>query len=331
MDRWTFDVFAVLGLDHAPVPIAESSDSHSQLHLEFLVPTTECGGAPLYWCHLIQLLRRGAGKGRKLDTPLTRKAAMRLLIAEDDKALGLFLSRGLEADGHRVRVVYDGGAAVEVFRQEMPDLTILDLNMPVKDGEQVLKELRAVDSDLPVLVLTARQEVDTRVRCLDLGADDMMLKPFSLHELRARCRALLRRKREARLQLRAGDLELDRLDHSARRGTESIVLTNKEFSLLEHLMLNRGQCVSRVELLDAVWNMEPAQTTNIVDVYVNYLRRKLKDPPPGQLIRTVRGQGYLVPLDPSVPIDASTVLAAPVVLLPVPLQPQALGPASEMH
>jgi len=226
---------------------------------------------------------------------------MRLLIAEDDRALGMFLSRGLEADGHRIRLAYDGAAAVEAFRQDTPDLTILDLNMPIKDGEQVLEELRALDHDLPVLVLTARQEVDTRIRCLDLGADDLMLKPFSLHELRARCRALLRRKREARLQLRAGDLELDRLDHTARRGNQPIVLTNKEFALLEHLMLNRGQCVSRVELLDAVWNLEPAQTTNIVDVYVNYLRRKLKDPPPGQIIRTVRGQGYTVPSEASLP------------------------------
>jgi DNA-binding response OmpR family regulator len=220
---------------------------------------------------------------------------MRLLIAEDDKALGVFLSRGLEADGHRVRVACDGGAAVEAFRSDLPDLTILDLNLPVKNGEQVLEEFRQLDADLPVLVLTARQEVDTRVRCLDRGADDLMTKPFSLHELRARCRALLRRKRETRLQLRAGDLELDRLDHTARRGGRTIVLTNKEFSLLEQLMLNRGQCVSRVELLDSVWNMEPAQTTNIVDVYVNYLRRKLEDPPPGRLISTVRGQGYMVP------------------------------------
>ena len=220
---------------------------------------------------------------------------MRLLIAEDDKALGLFLSRGLEADGHRVRLAYDGASAVEAFRQEMPDLTILDLNLPIKDGEQVLEEVRAMDADLPVLVLTARQEVETRIRCLDLGADDLMIKPFSLHELRARCRALLRRKREARLLLRAGNLELDRLEHTARRAGQSIILTNKEFALLEHLMLNRGQCVTRVELLESVWKLEPAQTTNIVDVYINYLRRKLKDPPPGQLIRTVRGRGYMVP------------------------------------
>jgi DNA-binding response OmpR family regulator len=220
---------------------------------------------------------------------------MRLLIAEDDRALGLFLTRGMESDGHRVRCVMDGGEAVDAFREDLPDLTILDLNLPVKDGEEVLTEIRTLDLQLPVLVLTGRKELDTRIRCLDLGADDLMVKPFSLHELRARCRALLRRKREARLTVRVGDLELDRLDHTVCRAGEPVALTNKEFALLEHLMLHRGQCISRVELLEAVWNMEPAQTTNIVDVYVNYLRRKLKDPPPGFLLRTVRGHGYLVP------------------------------------
>jgi DNA-binding response OmpR family regulator len=250
---------------------------------------------------------------------------MRLLIAEDDKALGLFLSRGLEADGYHVRLAYDGAAAVEAFRQDLPDLTILDLNMPIKDGEQVLEEVRALEADLPVLVLTARQEVDTRVRCLDRGADDLMIKPFSLHELRARCRALLRRKREARLLVRAGDLELDRLDHTARRAGQSIILTNKEFALLEHLMLNRGQCVSRVELLDSVWNLEPTQTTNIVDVYVNYLRRKLKDPPPGELICTVRGQGYMVPREVESAVPAGPALPVPVML------PSAAVPLVEAH
>ena len=250
---------------------------------------------------------------------------MRLLIAEDDKALGLFLCRGLEADGHRVRLAHDGGAAVDAFRQDLPDLTILDLNLPIKDGEQVLEEVRAMDADLPVLVLTARQEVETRIRCLDLGADDLMIKPFSLHELRARCRALLRRKREARLLLRAGNLELDRLEHTARRAGQSIILTNKEFALLEHLMLNRGQCVSRVELLDSVWNLEPTQTTNIVDVYVNYLRRKLKDPPPGQLIRTVRGQGYTVPQEAELALSALAVLPVPAIA------PSAAAPVFEAH
>jgi DNA-binding response OmpR family regulator len=255
---------------------------------------------------------------------------MRLLIAEDDRALGLFLSRGLEADGHRIRLAYDGAAAVEAFREELPDLTILDLNMPIKDGEQVLEEVRAMDSDLPVLVLTARLEVDTRVRCLDRGADDLMIKPFSLHELRARCRALLRRKREARLLLRAGDLELDRLNHTARRASQSILLTNKEFALLEHLMLNRGQCVSRVELLESVWDLEPAQTTNIVDVYINYLRRKLKDPPPGQLIRTVRGQGYMVPLETDFALTVLPALALPAIL-PGMVVPAATTPVFEAH
>jgi DNA-binding response OmpR family regulator len=231
-------------------------------------------------------MRGWPDRRRRLDEGL----AMRLLVAEDDRALGMFLSRGLEADGHRVRVAHDGAAALEAFRQELPDLTILDLNLPIKDGEQVLAEVRALDADLPVLILTARQEVDTRVRCLDLGADDLMVKPFSLHELRARCRALLRRKREARLQLRAGDLELDRLNHTARRAGESIVLTNKEFSLLEHLMLNRGQCVSRVDLLESVWNLEPAQTTNIVDVYVMRLGECVLEAELGSVDLGIRAQ-----------------------------------------
>ena len=219
---------------------------------------------------------------------------MRFLIADDDEALSLFLRRALEADGHRVHLVHDGGEAVEVFRNELPDLTILDLNMPVKDGIAALTEIRQLNAELPVMVLTGRQEVGTRVNCLDGGADDLMVKPFSLFELRARCRALLRRKADAQLVLRAGDIELNRIDHGVRRRGIPVNLTNKEFALLECLMLNRGRCVSRVELLETVWNMEPAQTTNIVDVYVNYLRRKLMDTPPGTVIRTVRGKGYMV-------------------------------------
>jgi DNA-binding response OmpR family regulator len=222
---------------------------------------------------------------------------MRLLIAEDDKALSLFLKRGLEMEGHRVHTVHDGGRAVEAFGNEMPDLTILDLNMPVKDGEVALREMRQVHAELPILVLTGRHELAARVRCLDNGADDLMTKPFSLSELRARCRVLLRRKGEGQLMLRAGDLELSRLDHTVRRGGKALSITNKEFALLEHLMLNRGLCITRAELLESVWNMESAQTTNIVDVYVNYLRRKLVDAPPGTLIRTVRGRGYMIPFE----------------------------------
>ena len=222
---------------------------------------------------------------------------MKLLIAEDDKALGIFLRRGLETKGHHVHIVLDGAEAVEAFRSELPDLTILDLNLPVMDGETALKEMRRIDSDLPILILTGRQQVDTRVRCLDSGADDLLLKPFSLFELQARCRTLMRRKRDAHLVLRTGDLELSRLDHSVRQSGKTVTLTNKEFALLEHLMLNRGRCTPRSELLQTVWNAESNLTTNIVDVYVNYLRRKLEDVPSNGLIRTVRGQGYMIPCD----------------------------------
>lgn len=222
---------------------------------------------------------------------------MRLLIADDDVALGHFLQRGMEAEGYLVEIAHDGAEAVAMFRDHSPDLTILDLNIPVKNGEHALREMRAFNSELPILVLTARPEVATRVWCLDNGADDFLTKPFNLSELRARCRVLLRRKQASQLVLRAGDLELCRLDHSVRRACRNIDLTNKEFALLEHLMLNRGHCVSRSELLETVWKSEGAETTNIVDVYVNYLRRKLEDPPPGVLIRTVRGKGYLIPFE----------------------------------
>ena len=219
---------------------------------------------------------------------------MRLLIAEDDRTLALFLRRGLEADGHRVSIADDGAAAVEAVFQEPPDLLILDLNLPVKDGEQALDEIHALNPNLAVMILSGRFDVETRVRCLNAGADDFLTKPFSLTELCARVRALQRRSRDARLLLSAADIELNRLDHTVLRGGEAVDLTNKEFALLEHLMLNRGHCLSRVELLDSVWKMEPDQTTNIVDVYVNYLRRKLGDAPPGNLIRTVRGRGYMI-------------------------------------
>ncbi len=129
---------------------------------------------------------------------------MRFLVAEDNQALGMFLRRGLEADGHEVRLAGDGQAAVDSFLEETPDLAILDLNMPRLDGTEVLRFLRSVTEDLPVLILTARNEMETRLKCLDLGADDCMLKPFSLAELRARIRALLRRRRDGSLLLRHG-------------------------------------------------------------------------------------------------------------------------------
>jgi DNA-binding response OmpR family regulator len=221
---------------------------------------------------------------------------MRFLIADDDPALGAFLARGLEAEGHIVSVANDGQAAVDAFLREAPDLTILDLNLPRKDGAEVLRFLRSVTEDLPILILTARNEVETRVKCLDLGADDCMLKPFSLAELRARCRALLRRRRDVNLVLRHDDLEVSRVERAVSRNGAAISLTNKEFALLEHLLLNRGRAVSRATLLERVWNMQAASSTNVVDVYVNYLRRKLNDYGQRPLIQTVRGEGYAIGL-----------------------------------
>lgn len=221
---------------------------------------------------------------------------MRLLVAEDDKALGVFLKRGLEADGHEVLLAGDGQIAVDTFLEEMPDLTILDLNLPRKDGTEVLRFVRSVTEDLPILILTARNELETRVRCLDMGADDCMQKPFALAELRARCRSLLRRKREVGLVIRHGDLAVNRVERTVVRKDESVMLTNKEFALLEYLLLHRGRAVSRASLLEHVWNMHADAGTNVVDVYVNYVRRKLKDTGPMPLIQTVRGQGYSIGL-----------------------------------
>lgn len=220
---------------------------------------------------------------------------MTVLIAEDDRALATFLQRAFEAEGHCVRSASDGMDAVEAFREEAPDLTILDLNLPKKDGESALVEMRQFDGDRPILILTGRSDVQSRVRCLEHGADDLILKPFSLVELRARCRTLLRRRSPMNVVLRADDLELDRMSRSVKRSGQSVNLTNKEFALLEQLMLHRGSCLSRSELLERVWNSEPSQTTNIVDVYVNYLRRKLDDRPPGSIIRTLHGRGYMIP------------------------------------
>lgn len=220
---------------------------------------------------------------------------MTVLIAEDDCALAIFLKRVFEAEGDSVRVVADGTAAVEAFQEECPDLTILDLNLPKKDGEGALVEMRGLDADRPILILTGRTDVQSRVRCLEHGADDLILKPFSLLELRARCRSLLRRRTPANVLLHAENLEVDRMNRSVKRFGQSITLTNKEFALLEQLLLHRGSCLSRSELLQTVWNSEPAQTTNIVDVYVNYLRRKLEDRPPGSIIRTLHGKGYMIP------------------------------------
>ncbi len=220
---------------------------------------------------------------------------MRILVVEDDGALGRFLERGLAAEGYRVSRAADGEAAMADLDALMPDLVVMDLNLPKRDGTEVLKFLRERCAETPVLVLSARHEVGTRVECLDLGADDCMGKPFSLAELKARCRALLRRRGNGKhLVLRHGDLELNRVEHTVRRGEREVTLTRTEYALLECLMMHRGQPVSRASLLAGVWKESAENGTNIVDVYVNYLRRKLGDDGPATLIQTVRGLGYAI-------------------------------------
>lgn len=227
---------------------------------------------------------------------------MRVLVVEDDRALGMFLQRGLAVEGHEVEWVGDGEAAVQRSRTWTPDLIVLDLGLPQRDGREVLTVLSEELSRSSVLVLTGRSEVEERVRCLNLGADDFLSKPFSFQELTARCRAILRRReRYADPVLRWGDIALDRLRRTVERCGCAIELTSKEFALLESLMLRQGATCPRGELLTQVWQMAPETTTNVLDVYVNYLRRKLTavceaELPGAAMIETVRGAGYRMAL-----------------------------------
>ncbi len=208
---------------------------------------------------------------------------------------------GMEREGHRVLWAMDGDAALEQAAAERPDLILLDLSLPRRDGMEVLAEMRKQHCDASVLVLSGRNDLKARVECLDLGADDYLLKPFSFVELTARCRALLRRRTQsADPVLRCGDLELNRIEHKVARGGRAISLTAKEFSLLEYLLLHEGECVTRTQLLTDVWQTSEQTGTNVVDVYVNYLRRKVDaaanpdcvESAHGALIETVRGEGY---------------------------------------
>ena len=223
---------------------------------------------------------------------------MRILIVEDDPALAIFLQKGFALQGHAVDRAGDGDTALEMAEQQEPDLIVLDLGLPRRDGVEVLQILRREFPSSLVMVLTARTDVHERVRCLDLGADDFVLKPFSLHELMARCRALLRRReRFADPMLRFGGVTVNRMQHAVSYEGEAIELTAKEFALLEFLMLRRGACCSRAELLTEVWHATPEAGTNVVDVYITYLRKKLAAAHPEDnvwtsVIETVRGSGY---------------------------------------
>ncbi len=218
---------------------------------------------------------------------------MRVLVAEDDSALASFVRKGLEAEHYAVDIASDGAEAQYMAEEYDYDLVILDLTLPQTDGLHVLKRVRAKKSGLPVLVLTARSRVEDRVKGLDLGADDYLTKPFSFSELSARVQALLRRgSRPAESVLRAEDLELNRVERTVKRAGRRIELTPKEFALLEYLMLNAGRRVTRTMIIEHVWNLSFDTMTNVVDVYINYLRKKVDEGFGHKLIRTVRGVGY---------------------------------------
>ncbi len=220
--------------------------------------------------------------------------APRVLVVEDDEDIAQVLQRMLRTEGYEVRVTGDGEAAVSDARAYVPDLVILDLGLPKLDGIDVARELRGRD-DVPILVLTARDAVDSRVEGLDAGADDYLVKPFERQELLARLRALFRRRPpRGSAPLAVGDLILNPDTHEVSRAERSIDLTQREFELLEYLMRNERIVVSRQRLLDEVWGYDPFSMTNTIEVFVSNLRRKLESGGEPRLLHTIRGAGYVL-------------------------------------
>jgi two-component system OmpR family response regulator len=225
--------------------------------------------------------------------------AARLLVVEDDCDLTHALQLELSNAGYDVRGVADGPAALQVAREWRPELVLLDLGLPSLDGLEVCRRLRA-GARAPIVIVTARDAITDRVRGLDAGADDYVIKPFSLDELLARVRSALRRAwlREEGQQLRAGDLVLDAAARTVKRGEQPIGLTRREFDLLECLLRHPGQVLDRATLLADVWGYDFLGGSNVVDVYVRYLRAKLERPDRPKLIETVRGIGYVLRAPP---------------------------------
>ncbi|HEU5489266.1 MAG TPA: response regulator transcription factor [Gaiellaceae bacterium] len=221
---------------------------------------------------------------------------MKILVVDDERAVRESLRRALELEGYDVELADDGEAALEQLgAPAQPDAVILDVLMPGIDGLEVCRRLRAVANPVPVLMLTARAEVDSRVAGLDAGADDYLPKPFALAELLARLRALLRRTAngdEAADILRFADLELDLGTREVRRGSMAIELTRTEFSLLELFLRNPRQVLTRSIIFERVWGYDFGPTSNSLDVYIGYLRRKTEEGEAPRLIHTVRGVGY---------------------------------------
>ena len=224
----------------------------------------------------------------------TMSAKPKILIVDDDISLGKFLSRELTRSHFFVEISRDGEAACDKLTKAKYDLLVLDLNLPGMDGMAVMKQVRLSNPRLPILVLTARNRTEDLVSALEKGADDCLIKPFSLLELRARVRCLLRRSSEpVASSANVGNVTINRDEHWAMRGDRRIDLTVREFDLLEFLMNNVGKAVSRKTLMEEVWNIPYDSTTNIVDVYMKYLRDKVDLEGDLKLIRTVRGVGYV--------------------------------------
>jgi heavy metal response regulator len=224
---------------------------------------------------------------------------MRILVVEDERKVANFIRQGLEEEGHTVEVAGDGASALDlVLADDGYDLVVLDLMLPGRDGLGVLKAMRDRRVRTPVLVLTARDSVADKVSGLDLGADDYLTKPFAFEEFLARVRALLRRTGDQRTAvLRVADLTLDPITRAARRGRRRIELTTREYALLEYFMRNVGHVLTRPMITEHVWGIGFDAESNIVDVYVGYLRRKIDVEGERRLIHTVRGAGYVMKAD----------------------------------
>jgi two-component system copper resistance phosphate regulon response regulator CusR len=225
---------------------------------------------------------------------------MRVLLVEDEEKVVRFVARGLKAERYAVDVAMDGPCGLDHVRAYDYDLILLDLNLPGFSGTELLKLIRKRHPHVPVLILTAKDSITDKVKNFEEGADDYLTKPFSFAELLVRVKALLRRGPvTSSTSLRVGELELDRVVHKVKRGEAQIELTSKEFSLLEYLMLNAGRVLSRTMIVEHVWDQSFEGLTNIVDVYVRQLRKKIDDGHERKLFRTVRGVGYSITEDGS--------------------------------
>lgn len=217
---------------------------------------------------------------------------MPILVIEDEARITDFLSRGLSSTGYEVDIAENGAAAMDRIHSKDYELVVLDLGLPDMDGLEVLQNIRSRRENASILILSARDGVDDRVKGLEAGADDYMVKPFAFVELLARIRVLLRRGQPTPERLQVGDLTLDCIRRRVTRTGENIDLAPKEFSILEYLMRNSGRTVSRTMIVGHVWDTNYDGLTNIVDVYIRHLRSKIDDRWPEKMIQTVRGSGY---------------------------------------